>query len=203
MLISFSNIRGGSLVVWCTVSYRVYRLKVFCAEIFSLIYKRNRMHQPRIKIITLLLNHKSLRIKIALCFCRSLAYSGNGQTCSNCFTLWLRKLKHFNASISRYPLINLTFVRERHASCFTLPPVSCAVVVVRLIWMSVLCYFLAVVVVVRLIWMSVLCYFLAVVVRLIWMSVLCYFLAVVVVRLIWMSVLCYFLAVVVIWFVMF
>jgi hypothetical protein len=31
MLISFSNIREGSLVVWCTVSCRVNRFKVFCA----------------------------------------------------------------------------------------------------------------------------------------------------------------------------
>jgi hypothetical protein len=29
MLIYFSNIREGSLVVWCPVSCRVYRLKVF------------------------------------------------------------------------------------------------------------------------------------------------------------------------------
>jgi hypothetical protein len=31
-LISFSNIREGSLVVWCTVSCRVYRLNVLCAH---------------------------------------------------------------------------------------------------------------------------------------------------------------------------
>jgi hypothetical protein len=33
MLISLSNIREGSLVVWCPVFCRVYRLKVFCYHI--------------------------------------------------------------------------------------------------------------------------------------------------------------------------
>jgi hypothetical protein len=35
MLISFSNIRDGSLVVWCTVFCRVYRLKAYCAMLIA------------------------------------------------------------------------------------------------------------------------------------------------------------------------
>jgi hypothetical protein len=43
MLISFSNIREGSLVVWCTVFCLVYKLKAYCAlHIYHILVDRRR-----------------------------------------------------------------------------------------------------------------------------------------------------------------